>query len=126
VIETDELALAATWIALQHTKSNSRAYEEKFWSFEEMDRLRRSDPERCWSVILTIFDQARTDDVVLSNLAAGPLEDLLADHGERFIGRVETLARQEPRFRFTTQMVWRNSISAPVWARLRKAATLDP
>ena len=65
-------------------------------------------------------------DQLLANLAAGPLEDLLAQHGERFIERVETLARQEPRFRFTLQMVWRNAISAPVWARLRKAATLDP
>ena len=90
-----------------------------------MARLQTSDPERCWSIILRIFALDRSDHL-LANLAAGPLEDLLAAHGERFIERVETLALQEPRFRFTTQMVWRNSISAPVWARLRKAATLDP
>ena len=125
MIETDDLALAATWIALQYAKSDSREHEAKFWSFEEMARLQTSDPERCWSIILRIFALDRSDHL-LANLAAGPLEDLLAAHGERFIERVETLARQEPRFRFTTQMVWRNSISAPVWARLRKAATLDP
>jgi hypothetical protein len=125
VIETDDLALAATWIALQYAKSNSQEHETKFWSFEELDRLQASDPERCWSIILKIFALDQSDHL-LTNLGAGPLEDLLAGHGDRFIGRVETLARQEPRFRFLTQMVWRNSISAPVWARLRKAATLDP
>jgi hypothetical protein len=90
-----------------------------------LDDLLRTDPERCWLVILRIFEEDQSD-WLLSNLAAGPLEDLLVRHGERFIERVETLARQEPRFRFLTQMVWRNAISAPVWARLRKAATLDP
>ncbi len=125
MIETDDLALAATWIALQYAKNNSQEHEAKFWSFEEMARLQASDPERCWSIILKIFAQDQSD-YLLANLAAGPLEDLLAQHGERFIERIETLARQEPRFRFATQMVWRNSISAPVWARLRKAATLDP
>ncbi len=84
-----------------------------------------TDPERCWSVILKIFEQDQSDHL-LANLAAGPLEDLLVTHGERFIERVETMARQQLRFRFTIQLVWRNAISAPVWARLRKAATLDP
>src|SRR5262245_21265456 len=122
MIETDDVVLAEAWIALQHAKRGSDDHDAKFWSHEEMHRLRESDPERCWLVILKVFEQARTSDFVLSNLAAGPLEDLLADHGERFIERVETLARQEPRFRFLTQMVWRNSISTAVWARLRKAA----
>jgi hypothetical protein len=125
MIETDDLERATTWIALRYTRSGSAEHDAKFWSFEAMDRLRDSNPERCWSVILKIFEQDQSEKL-LANLAAGPIEDLLATHGERFIERIETLARQEPRFRFTIQMVWRNSISAPVWARLRKAATLDP
>ena len=125
MIETDDLALAATWIALQYAKINSAEHTSKFWSFEEMARLQTSDPERCWAIILKIFALDQSDHL-LANLAAGPLEDLLAAHGERFIERVETLARQEPRFRFLTRMVWRNSISAAVWARLRKAANLGP
>ena len=123
---TDDLALAKAWIVLHHAGLRGmRDDDPRFEAFIALDELRRSDPERCWSVILKIFEQDQSD-WILSNLGAGPLEDLLADHGERFIERVETLARQEPRFRFLTQMVWRNSISAAVWARLRKAANLDP
>jgi hypothetical protein len=119
--EVEDSLLARQWIDRQRVRE-----EGNLDALEAIDGLRRTDPERCWAVILQIFDRARADDAMLSNLAAGPLEDLLADHGERFIARVETLARQEPRFRFTTQMVWRNSIALAVWARLRKAANLDP
>ena len=117
MIETDDLALAKAWIAEQQARKSGEAYDA-------LDDLLRTDPERCWLVLLRIFEEDQSD-WLLSNLAAGPLEDLLAKHGERFIERVETLARQEPRFRFTIRMVWRNAISAPVWARLQKAATLD-
>ena len=123
--EASDLALAKAWIALQHAERRMRDDDPRFEAHVALDELRATDPERCWSVILKIFEQDQSDKL-LANLAAGPLEDLLATHGEHFIERVETLARQEPRFRFTIQMVWRNSISAPVWARLRKAATLDP
>ena len=123
--ETDDLGLAKAWIALQHAERRMKDGDARFEAHIALDELRTSDPERCWSVILRIFEQDQSEKL-LANLAAGPLEDLLATHGERFIERVETLARQEPRFRFTIQMVWRNTISEPVWARLRKAATLDP
>ena len=125
MIEVDDLALAKAWIALQHAGRGMRDDDPRFEAHVALDVLRETDPERCWAVILKIFALDQSDHL-LANLAAGPLEDLLATHGKRFIERVETLARQEPRFRFTTQMVWRNSISGPVWARLRKAATLDP
>jgi hypothetical protein len=117
--DVQDSLLAKAWIGEQYNRQEIEA-------LKVIHDLRKTDPERCWSVILKIFEQAQSDDFVLGNLAAGPLEDLLADHGERFIERVETLARQAPRFRSLAQMVWRNSISGPVWARLRKAATLDP
>ena len=123
--EADDLELAKAWIALQHAERRMKDDDPRFEAHVTLDEIRTTDLERCWSVILKIFMLDRSDQL-LANLAAGPLEDLLAQHGERFIERVETLARQEPRFRFTLQMVWRNAISAPVWARLRKAATLDP
>jgi hypothetical protein len=125
VSETDDRALAKAWIDLQRAERGMKDDDPRFAAHVALDELRTADPERCWSVILMIFELDQSDRL-LANLAAGPLEDLLVTHGERVIGRVETLARQEPRFRFTIQMVWRNAISAPVWARLRKAATLAP
>jgi hypothetical protein len=118
VTETDDLALAKAWIAEQHARKSGGA-------FDTLADLLGADPERCWRIIVKIFEEDQSD-WLLSNLAAGPIEDLLARHGEHFIARIETMARQVPRFRVTIQGVWRNSISAAVWARLRKAANLDP
>lgn len=119
--EADDFSLARAWIALQHAERGMRDDDPRFEAHIALDALRTTDPERCWSVILKIFEQDQSDKL-LANLAAGPLEDLLATHGERFIERVEALARQEPRFRFMVRMVWRNSISTAVWRRLQRAA----
>ena len=58
---------------------------------------------------------------ILSNLAAGPLEDLLVRHGAAFIERAEHCSVEDPKFRAMLGMVWRNEISEAVWLRIQKA-----
>ena len=61
-------------------------------TFDEVYDLAYEDPEDLWKVILEIhrLDQTQQIDLVLS---AGPIEDLLAKHGDEFIVRVEAEAR---------------------------------
>ena len=49
----------------------------------------RDQPEQAWEVILEILDKIdpQPSDKFFQLLAAGPLEDLLAHHGEEFIER---------------------------------------
>jgi hypothetical protein len=54
-------------------------------------------------------------------LAAGPLEDLLADHGAAIIVRVEEEARRNPRFNLLLGGVWRNSMTHDIWQRVEAA-----
>ena len=81
----------------------------------------RCEPEEAWKVIKAIR-QANGSDCILGVLAADPLEDLLAEHGDEFIDRVETLARRDVQFRKLLGAVWRNRISDKVWSRVRAVA----
>jgi hypothetical protein len=75
--------------------------------------------EDAWQVILTVLSLRPSDDVI-GVLAAGPLEDLIDDHGADFIGRIEEEARKSPAFRHLLGGVWRSG-TPEVWARVEKA-----
>ena len=53
-------------------------------------------------------------------LAAGPLEQVLANHGDAIIERVELLARRDPQFSSLLGGVWQNNMSDEVWMRVKK------
>jgi hypothetical protein len=86
--------------------------------------LPREQPELTWHTILEILSEigANTNDRLLGVLAAGPLEDLLSEHGETFIDRVELEARRNPEFALLLGGVWRNDIDAKVWERMGRFA----
>ena len=52
-------------------------------------------------------------------LSAGPIENLLALHGEKFIDRVGAEARTDPTFAKVLGGVWKNRMSDSVWERLQ-------
>jgi hypothetical protein len=118
--EESDAELAKAWIALQYSEQQSEAHASNFWAHTRLDDLVRSDPERSWIVIKAIQAEDNTD-FILSNLAAGPLEDLLVRWGDHFAPRFEALAKNDTRFRFLLGLVWKNEISESVWARIRRA-----
>ena|ERR1039457_1372368 len=77
-------------------------------------------PEVAWPAILEILKRGLAEEQ-LSVLAAGPLEDLLACHGEQFIDRVELEARRNPSFNHLLGGVWQNQMSQDIWTRVQKA-----
>jgi hypothetical protein len=80
------------------------------------------EPEIAWELILALISAA-PDDQALGMVSAGPLEDLLCDHGAAFIDRVEELSRTDLRFRSCLSGVWGwNAMESGVRARLSKAA----
>ncbi len=52
-------------------------------------------------------------------LAAGPLEDLLANHGEKIIEKVESEAKTNSKFALLLSGVWQNSIPDKIWGRVQ-------
>ena len=113
--------IAETWITLYYLPEDSDERKGNFWAYNKLCDLEYNEPETCWKIIQLI---CRLDgsDVVLANLAAGPLESLLANHGNGFIDRIESLAQTDQQFRKLLGAVWQNNITDATWARIKAVA----
>ena len=79
-----------------------------------------TSPEDCWVAILEILSRSPPQEVI-AVLAAGALEDLIANHGADFIERIETESRRNPAFRQLLGGVWQNRTPLEIWPRIKKA-----
>lgn len=89
---------------------------------QRLVHLIEQEPEAAWLHILTLVREA-PDEAHLSWVGAGPLEDLLCNHGSLFIDRIETTAAVDDRLRKCLGNVWgETSMAASVHSRMRRAA----
>lgn len=116
------IQLAEAWIRLHAIPEDSPERVHFFWAYGRLSDLVQESPEEAWQAIQTIrlLDQS---DQIISNLAAGPVEELLASHGENFIERFELTARNDDQFKRLLGAVWRNEISDVVWERIQEIAS---
>jgi hypothetical protein len=114
----DELAtLAHAWISYRHAPDGSADREKYSWA-TDLYELEYPEPETLWLLILEIHRRDKSV-AVQEVLSAGPIENLLAIHGEGFIERVEAAARKDPAFAKVLGGVWKNSMSDAIWDRLQ-------
>lgn len=76
--------------------------------------------DELWSFIKCTYNLNLQQNTI-SNLAAGPLEDLLAYAGENYIEEVEALSNSDPKFKYLLGGVWQNKMSEALWLRVCKA-----
>lgn len=111
--------LAEAWIRhAAHILAEDEESDELCEAWEKAYELKYDNPEALWQLILEIHKQDKSR-VVAEVLSAGPLEDLLAEHGEEFIEVVETQAKQDPSFAFLLGGVWQNTMTDEVWQRVQ-------
>ncbi|HEX4301146.1 MAG TPA: hypothetical protein VHZ78_00025 [Rhizomicrobium sp.] len=119
--------LIVAWIDLKTGERESRPSvddDPNWWAFGTMWEIQRRNPEFCLDIIVQIMNRTSDEDV-LGALSAGPLEGVLAMHGEKIIDRVEDLAEKDTKFRELFAGVWRNGMTDEIWRRveaLRKRA----
>ena len=107
------------WIAGHQAEGGTPEHERNWWAVSQvMDWHVDGEADLLWAFILVAYKRNISDRVV-SVLAAGPLEDLLAKHGPIFIERVEQLARQDPTFNSLLGGVWQNTMPDEVWERVK-------
>lgn len=120
----DELELnrvVDAWIAGHEAEDGTPERQRNWWAVSQvMDWVLDGEADLLWAFILIAYKR-NISDRVISVLAAGPLEDLLAKHGGRFIERVEQLARQDATFNYLLGGVWQNTMSGEVWERVQSA-----
>ena len=116
--ETELSKVVDAWIAGESASRGSPEYETNWWAISEVsDWSLERNGELLWRFILAAYKR-NLPDKVIAVLAAGPVEDLLAKEGPDFIDRVETLARQDPKFNYLLGGVWRNTMTDDVWQRV--------
>ena len=91
-----------------------------------------SEPDLTWDTTLLVvrsyneadfFAKHKTEaQKVCGQLAAGPIEDLLSFHGERFIEKLEDEARQDRRMAWMLGGVWQDQMPDEIWNRVQGAA----
>jgi hypothetical protein len=112
----DELdRIVDAWIAYYTAAKGSPERKENWWAVEtEMNWMADSQAELLWEFVNVAYKRELPDNVIAA-LAAGPLENLLADHGPQYIDRVVTLARQAPKFNYLLGGVWKGRMPDEVW-----------
>jgi hypothetical protein len=89
-----------------------------WWAVDEfMDEHTEAEAEDCWNAILRILELDPPDEV-MGMLAAGPLEDLIGYHGQRFIDRIEEQSRRSSKFRYLLGGVWKGGSIPEIWVRV--------
>jgi hypothetical protein len=91
------------------------------WASDLLFDAVTDDPETAWDLVVRLVAGAPDGDA-LGWVAAGPLEDILCEHGADFIDRVEALAGSDERFRRCLGGVQgENRMEPEVYARVRRA-----
>ena len=76
-------------------------------------------PARAWEAIMKVTEDPRAK-TFLGLLAAGPLEDLLALHGDEYIDQVEAAAYENPTFARMLLGVAKFTMSDAIWERVQR------
>jgi hypothetical protein len=112
--------LLSAWVAFWRAPEGSPDHDAVAWAFEAFYDVSNDSPQLCLDLAEEVLNY-EIDDELLSVLAAGPVEEVLAVHGEAIIGAVEAKAASNPKFRHLLGGVWKNAMSDEVWARVCSA-----
>jgi len=110
IVLDDYLTQSAGWAGDNH------------WTWLVLEELIENRPDVAWPLLLEIVRRAPDD--ALDLIAAGPLEDYIAQHGHRVIATVEAEAAVNPRLRRALAGMWPEGTPAPVWSRVE--ALMEP
>lgn len=109
--------LIRDWIALMYAEEGTAEHKRLFASWEAFDELVHNAPAAAWTAILEIIKMAESD-VILSRVAAGPLENLIVEHGATVIDAIELEARRNAKVARTLTGVWRRDTPEEIWRRV--------
>ena len=91
-----------------------------FWAFHALNDLLADDSERFWRMTQELIFCTQ-DEQILHTIATGPLADILAYHGPKFIKRIEKQARKDRHFRLALANVGgQNRFSPKVYERVQQ------
>ncbi len=111
--------LAKDWIAYQKIEDKESLEAKKYeWAVFRFWKIILLSPDACWETILEIINQT-DDEFILANLAAGPIESLLAQHSNVVIKWIEEEVNKNQKLKNLLSDIWKNSIPDEEWKRIQ-------
>lgn len=118
--------LLEAYLAYARDLCRDRRNDKDYWAVDALRELITEDAESAWHVVQELVRRAE-DDSMLAFIAAGPLEDLLAEQGPLLIDRIGDSARENAPLRRALSGVWgENRIDPAVLERLRVIVRDEP
>lgn len=111
--------IAKAWIEMWSYEVNAPERDNYEWVEDFEYEATHEKPENGLKMILEILAH-NPNDRVIEVLAAGPLEDLLAYHGETIIEKIEEEAESNKSFANLLGGVWQNMMPNHIWERIQK------
>ncbi len=111
--------VAKAWIEMWDIELEDPARNMYGWVDDFEYEAVYENPDLAIDLVLEVLNHAPTDKTK-EVLAAGPLEQVLANHGSKIIERVESLAGSNPDFSSLLGGVWQNSMSPEIWQRVQR------
>lgn len=107
---SDDSSLVSAWIGLQGISIETPGYEKLASAAIYLNDLCLTDHSRAWRVVVAIFESS-TDEWIIANLGAGPVESLLDFHPGATIKNIERYIEKRPDFRGVLTHVWTSRLS---------------
>ena len=107
------------YLDMLRSEHGTAQHNESFWSFMIMTELVSDYPDEAFSVIKELLQIDDSPEVV-GQVAAGPIEDLLVEHGLELIDAIEDEARKNPNFNHALGGVWQSDSLPEVWERVER------
>jgi hypothetical protein len=98
----DRERLASEWLRYAESGEDNRS-----WASESLSNLIDEDAALAWTIILELVHRAPSDGA-FDIAAAGPLEDLIAQHGAEMIDAIEQQVQGDESLRQALLRVWLN------------------
>ena len=129
--EISIIAQADAWIKMTKIPWDDQS-DEAFQEGFALNDHACKNPEFAWAIIVNIVQRFEESDVfleedteakkIISNLGSGPLEELMSEHGEEYIEKIEKEARENRVFFWMLGCVWQNSMPDSIWSRIVSAS----
>jgi len=114
------------YLSYARARSQDVADDAGYWAVDAVRDIVDLDQEAAWPLVLELFDRAEGDRM-LAFIAAGPLEELIVQHGSQLIDRIEAKAAADKKFRRALSGVWGESgMSEDVLRRVKHLVRDEP
>lgn len=112
--------IASAWLAMHHADEGSPTYLNNFWAYEELDQLINTAPDKSSEIIdeILLIDDS---EITVANLAAGPIESLLVEHGDEVIRTIIQRSIGSALWKQLISNIWKNDIKDHIWEQLQQA-----